>query len=344
MKITKSRKTIVLFLREHKERLKEYLRAGFCDLPGVELVFPPDTKEETLLEYAPEADIIVGWRPTPELLAAAEKLRLFIMPGAGVQHLIEPFTELNCEREVTLVNGHGNAYFTAQCAVSLLLSLMTQVIPHHNAMAAGEWNRHFGEPETIPLLRRKVGLLGYGAVNRKVHRFLSGFDVEFAILRRDWGRETNALPTPVAEYSPEWLSEFLSAVDILIIAVPMTPQTEGVIGGDELALLGESGLLVNIARGKVVDEENLYLALRDGVIAGAALDVWYEYHPEADDAGRKYPYTHPFHELDNVVMSPHRAASPFSDLERWDEVIENIRRFADGGTDFLNIVDLERGY
>ncbi len=338
------RKTTVLFIREHEERLKDYLQAGVDDVSGVELIFPDNTGEEALLDYAPAADIMVGWRPTPELLAAAQKLRLFIMPGAGVQHLIEPFTELNREHEVVLVNGHGNSYFTAQCAVALLLTLMTRVIPHHNMMAGGDWERHFAEPETIPMRYRKVGLLGYGAVNRKVHRFLSGFDVEFAVLRRDWARQTETLPTPVSEFGPERLPEFLNAVDILIIAVPMTPETESMIGGDELALLGERGLLVNIARGKVVNEENLYIALRDGVIAGAALDVWYEYHPEAEDAGRKYPYTFPFHELDNVVMSPHRAASPFSDLERWDDVIENIRRFADGRSDFLNIVDLERGY
>ncbi|MCP4228930.1 MAG: hypothetical protein GY771_02120 [bacterium] len=336
--------TTVLFIREHEERLREYLRNGFSDLPGVELVFPPGTEEAILLEYVPAADVMVGWRPTPELLAAAEKLSLFIMPGAGVQHLIEPFREVNREREVVLVNGHGNSYFTAQCAVSLLLALMNRIIPHHNMMAAGDWEGHYGEPESIPMRYRKVGLLGYGAVNRKVHRFLSGFDVEFAVLRRDWARQTGTLPTPVAGYGPEQLPGFLSAVDILIIAVPITPETEGLIGGDELALLGDRGLLINIARGKVVDEESLYVALRDRVIAGAGLDVWYEYHPEADDEGRKYPYSHPFHELGNVVMSPHRAASPFSDLERWDDVIENIRRFADGRTDFLSIVDLSWGY
>ncbi len=342
--MNRQRETTVLFIREHEERLKDYLRAGLDDIPGVEIIFPENEEEETLLEHAPEADVIVGWRPTPDLLAAAEKLRLFIMPGAGVQHLIEPFRELNREREVVLVNGHGNSYFTAQCTVALLLSLMTRIIPHHNAMAAGEWNRHFGDPETIPLLRRKVGLLGYGAVNRKVHRFLAGFDVEFAVLRRDWARQTEELPTAVTEYKPEQLPEFLEAIDILIIAVPLTAETEGFIGSEELALLGSEGLLVNVSRGKVVDEESLYIALRDGVIAGAALDVWYEYSPEEDENGKKYPTNFPFHELGNVVMSPHRAASPFSDLERWDEVTENIRRFAADRADFLNIVDLERGY
>ena len=79
-------------------------------------------------------------------------------------------------------------------------------------------------------------------------------------------------------------------------------------------------------------------------IAGAAIDVWYDYRPEQDETGRKYPYDHPFHELDNVVLSPHRGASPMDDLHRWNEVIENISRYSRGRTDFLNQVDLERGY
>ena len=79
-------------------------------------------------------------------------------------------------------------------------------------------------------------------------------------------------------------------------------------------------------------------------IAGAAIDVWYEYKPEPDVDNRKFPFHKGFHELDNIVLSPHRGASPMDDLERWNEVIENITRFCQGRTDFLNIVDLERGY
>ncbi|MHA2141954.1 MAG: NAD(P)-dependent oxidoreductase, partial [Candidatus Thorarchaeota archaeon] len=99
-----------------------------------------------------------------------------------------------------------------------------------------------------------------------------------------------------------------------------------------------------MARGVVIDEEGMFRALKEKVIAAAAIDVWYDYKPEPDDAGKKYPFNYPFNELDNIVLSPHRGASPLDNLERWQEVVENIRRFASGRTDFLNIVDLERGY
>jgi phosphoglycerate dehydrogenase-like enzyme len=337
------RETNILFLREVNDRLREYLISGLNDLP-VNLIFPEDTSEEKLLKLAPEANIMVGWRPTKALLDAAENLSLFINPGAGVQHLISLFREVNETRQITLVNGHGNSYFTAQHAVAILLALTNKVIPHHNWMTDGKWRMGDAEAASIPLRERKIGLLGYGAVNQKVHQFLSGFDVEFFILRRDWSKQQEQLPTPAKRYEFHELHIFLKAIDVLIIAVPMTNLTKDLIGMPELKLLGESGLLVNVARGSVVNEENLYNALKNDLIAGAAIDVWYNYRPEEDETGRKFPSKYPFYELENVVLSPHRAASPFSDLHRWNEVIENIKRFATGERSFLNVISLEDEY
>ncbi len=319
-------------------------------LANVNLIFPESLEQDALKKLAPEMDIIVGWRPTPELLSAATRLKLFINPGAGIKHLIEMFTELSQDRQVTLVNGHGNSYFTAQHTVALLLALVNKVVPHHNWMVDGEWRKGDADGASIPLRNRTIGLLGYGHVNRKVHKFLSGFDVEFAVCRNSWdeGEDGEGLlrcaRNDVGRYTPESLDAFLTEIDTLIIAVPQTPETDDMIAMDQLKLLGENGLIVNVARGSVIDEESLYTALRDGVVAGAALDVWYDYSPDADKEGKRYPCTQKFHTLDNVVLSPHRAASPFSDLRRWEEVVENITRFSQGRDDFLNVVQLDREY
>ena len=336
--------TKVLFIWQPGEQLKDYFTKGLNHHPVIDLIFPENVDETSLLKYASQADIIIGWRPTSPLLEKAERVKLFINPGAGVQHQIDVFRELSKSRPVTLVNGHGNSYFTAQHAVAMLLTLMNKVIPHHNWMRKGQWRKGDKDAISIPLRNRTIGLLGYGAVNRKVHRFLSGFDVRFAVLRRDWSKQTESLPTETIRFEPDNLDEFLKLIDILIITLPQTGETIGMIGGNELRLLGSDGLLVNVGRGVVVDEESLYNTLRERIIAGAAIDVWYNYRPKPDTKDRKYPFNYPFHELDNIVLSPHRAASPFNDLRRWDEVIENIARFADGRTDFINVVDLERGY
>ena len=337
------RETNVLFIWNVREDLRYYLHAGLSGLGSVNLFFPEDTTEESFLRLAPDMNIIVGWRPSRHLLDAAQRLKLFINPGVGVQHLIETFREINQTRNVTLVNGHGNTYFTAQHAVAMLLALTNKIIPHHNWMVEGKWRKGDSDAKSIPLRDLNIGLLGYGAVNQKVHRFLSGFDLKFKILKRSWS-DKQQLPTESSRYGSGDLDGFLKDTDILIIAVPQTDETIGLIGKDELELLGSQGLLVNISRGPVIDEEALYHALSHGVIAGAAIDVWYNYQPEPDVDGRKFPTRFPFHELDNIVLSPHRGASPMDDLKRWDEVIENIRRFAEGRDDFINAVHLDIGY
>ncbi|TFG28725.1 hypothetical protein EU528_10855 [Candidatus Thorarchaeota archaeon] len=333
----------VLFIWEVRKELQDYLRNGTSDLENLNLIFLDDTSEENLLKHAPDAQIVIGWKPTRDFLDTATNLRLFINPGVGVQHHIDTFRELTQTRDITLINGHGNTYFTAQHAVALLLAVTNKIIPHHNWMVEGQWRRGDSHAKSTPMRDRKIGLLGYGAVNKKVHKFLSGFDVEFLVLKRTWNGEEE-FPTPVKQFLPKDLHTFLKETDMLIIAVPQTADTIGMIGEKELELLGPEGFLINIARGIVVDEEALYNALKQKVIAGAGIDVWYEYQPTPDVINRKFPTRFPFYELDNIVLSPHRGASPMDDLKRWDEVIENITRFAAGRKDFINVVELDRAY
>ncbi len=334
----------VLFIWKVQDELKKYITQGLKDIK-VDLIFPEEAQEEIYLKHASVADIIVGWRPSKELLAKAKKLRLFINPGAGVQHLLELFDNIKKKRDVVLVNGHGNSYFTAQHIVGILLALMNKIIPHHSWMVEGKWRLGDTEAKSIPLRDKRIGLLGYGNVNKKVHRFLSSFDVSFSILRKHWNKDRSyAFPTSCQKYEFVQLHEFLKEIDILIVAIPLTSDTEGLIGNNELRLLRKNGLLVSAGRGAVIDEESLYEALKNNVIAGAAIDVWYDYKPEPDDKGRQFPTQFPFYELNNVVLSPHRAASPFDDLRRWDEVIENITRFVRGEKKFLNEVNVEEGY
>ncbi|UCH31297.1 MAG: hypothetical protein JSV05_07315 [Candidatus Bathyarchaeota archaeon] len=336
--------TTVLFTWNVEERLRDFLDNRIGTLPSIEVIFPADTSPQAIVKLAPSADIIVGWRPTEELLLAAKKLQLFINPGAGVQHLIEPFKRLGRSREVQLANCHGNSYFVAQHAVALLLALMNKIIPHHNWMVAGKWRKGDKDAKSIPIKERKIGLLGYGAINTKAHKFLASFDPEFSILRKDWGKHDVHLPAPAKKFSFSELHLFLDEIDTLIVAMPLTSLTHDLIRTRELDLLGSRGLVVNVARGQIINEEALFIALKKKIIAGAAIDVWYDYHPTPDSHGRRYPFSLPFQQLENVVLSPHRAASPFDDLQRWSEIIENIERFSKGDKELINIIDLEKEY
>jgi phosphoglycerate dehydrogenase-like enzyme len=334
----------VLFLWKVPVPLQKRLKQRLSRFSNLQLVFPEEANESEYLKYAHSAHIMVGWRPSTVLLETAAQLKLFIFPGAGVQHLVPWFQETGQHRGIILVNGHANSIFVAQHVVAMLLALLNNIIPHHNWMAAGKWRKGDADAKNMPMKGRVVGLLGYGAINQKVHKLLSGFDVTFAILRRSGENKNSIQPTPAQTFTPPQLSEFLDEVDTLIVAVPLTSETEGLLGNKELSRLGENGVVVNVARGGIIDQTALYQVLKKRQIAGAAIDVWYTYQPEPDKEGRKYPFENPFHTLDNILLSPHHAASPFDDLDRWDEVVENITRFVKGRDDFINVVDVERGY
>ena len=334
----------ICFISNIPENAKEYIIKKLKSFDNIVLDFREERIEENFSKIIPKADILIGWRPSKSLLLKATNLKLFINPGAGIHHLIDIFREINKERKVYLINGHGNSYFVAQHTIALLLSLMNKIIPHHEWMREGKLRTGDDDAVSIPLRYKKVGLLGYGAINQKVHRFLSGFDIEFCILRKDWTKQKDSFSTKVKRYEFSQLHQFLKNIDILIIAVPVTSLTKKMIGKYELDLLGSKGLIVNVSRGEIIDEESLFIALKDKIIQGAAIDVWYTYTPEENEEGKKFPFNFPFQTLDNIVLSPHRGYSPFNDLLRWDEVIENITRMSQGRQDFLNNVDLDEEY
>ena len=271
-----------MFTWDVNERLKSYIAENLSQFPGVNLIFPSPLSEEELLGLAPTADILIGWRVKDEIKLAATKMKLFINPGTGIKHHIDFFKKLNQSRKVILINGHGNSYFTAQHAVAMLLTLLNKIIPHHTWMMEGQWRRGDKEAISIPLRDKKVGLLGYGAINSKVHEFLAGFDVQFCILKRT--EDTTPANSPdVMIFSKDNLHEFLKSIDILIIAVPETSETKDLIDQNELKLLSPNGIIVNVSRGSVVNEKSLFDALNGNKLLGAAIDVWYEYSPEENE-------------------------------------------------------------
>ena len=332
----------ILFLRNTEEILQEYLREKL-KAEAINLIFP--TVEESKTKTHPllhKADVLVGWMVNEAMLEEAKNLKLILNPGVGVEQYA-PIRDLLLARNILLANSHGNAYFTAQHTVALLLSACNLVVRHHRFMEAGNWRTGDKEGKSLPLRYRKVGLLGYGAVNKMVHKMLLGFEPEISILKRNWTKKEKENLIDTDCYNSAQLSDFLKQIDTLIIAIPGTPQTENLITEKELTLLGKEGILVNVGRGKIVNEEDLFNALKTKTIKRAAIDVWYEYKPTEDETGKKHPYHSPFHELDNTVLSPHRAASPFNDLARWQPTIENLKRFI-RGKKLKDVVDLEEGY
>ena len=147
----------------------------------------------------------------------------------------------------------------------------------------------------------------------------------------------------VPQVGPAGLKDALAAADVVVCTLPLTPGTEGLIGAEELAAMKPTAILVNVGRGGVIAEEPLYRALAEGRLFGAGLDVWYVYPGSDEERRSTLPSRFPFHELDNVVMTPHSA----NDVRGWREaavrdVFATLAAIARG--EERNLVDPAQGY
>jgi phosphoglycerate dehydrogenase-like enzyme len=169
--------------------------------------------------------------------------------------------------------------------------------------------------------------------------------MEVTAVQRQPQRPASTLPsTELVIVPPTALSDLLPETQALLICLPHTPQTAGLIGARELSLLPPSAIVVNVGRGAVVDEAALYSALSTSNLFAAGLDVWYTYPETEDSRTRTAPSSLPFHELDNVVMSPHRAGATDETDRLRAQHLAKLLNAAAGGGPMPNRVDLELGY
>jgi phosphoglycerate dehydrogenase-like enzyme len=320
-------KLSVHVLRPRDNRAVQYLRAGLA--PGIHLSHGPE------LPKPAGYHILVAGRPQREHLTASPNLKALIIPWAGLpestRQLILDFPHIRVH------NLHHNARPVAELTIALLLAAAKFVVPLDRSLRAGDWTPRY-QPSPSILLRGKTALiLGHGAVGREVAQLCRGLGMNVMAITRHPSGEPFLAP-------PEALHQLLPRADVLLVCLPHTSETTGLIGTRELALLPQNAILVNIGRGPIVDEAALYTALRDGTLYAAGLDVWYNY--PADEDARSYtpPSAYPFHELPNVVMSPHRAgASTETERLRATHLAELLNAAAHGEP-MPNRVDLRAGY
>ncbi len=247
------------------------------------------------------AQVLVAGRPTRNDILACPNLNTLIIPFAG----LPPETgELMQEYPyVAIHNLHHNAPMTAEMAVTLLLAAAKHLIPVESSFRQSDWRpRYEPEYQDVVVLEGKTALiLGYGAIGQRVGRICRGLGMYVLGIRR------TEYEASLEVYPLESLHSLLLRADVLFVCLPGTPATTGLIGQTELRMLPQGAIVVNVGRGAVIDEAALYEALREGRLHSAGLDVWYQY--PADEASRAHtpPSSYPFHELKNVVMSPHRA-------------------------------------
>lgn len=319
--------------RETRARFERDVEAG------VQVEYAGDLRRTDVVDLCKGADVVVGADHLRAILSATPSIRLVQVPWTGVDHLCDVVRTFE---GVRLANSHANAYATAQFAIGLALALMNRLREGHEIVKEGRWNDRWIPPAPVNMSHTTVGVLGAGRIGTEVARLIRPFAPRVIGLSRS-GASRGDGPFDAVMVRDD-LHRLLSEAGVLFVTLPLTADTRDLIRRHELDLLGPDGYLVSVGRGETLCESDLFEALQDKRIAGAAIEVWYDYEPAADRDGRKFPYNRPFHELDNVLLSPHRAGWTRPSPDFWEDIIENLNRMAGGRSDLLNEVDLQRGY
>jgi len=264
---------------------------------------------------------------TAEILARADRLKVIGRAGVGVDNVD---VEAATRRGIVVANAPDSTVVSAaEHAVGLLVALARHIPQAHASLKQGRWER--AAYAGIELEGKTLGVLGFGRIGQQVARRAVGLGMRVVahdpFVTRDRYRELGV-------ESAESADDVLAAADFLTLHLPLSDETRGALGAEAFAKMRPGTRLVNAARGELVDEDALVEALRSGHLGGAALDVF-----------STEPYTGPLLEFDNVVVTPHLAASTEEAQDRAGVIVaEQVAAALEGGlvTNAVNIPSIGR--
>lgn len=281
-----------------------------------------------LVDCIEEAEVVLGGISIEEFKKAGN-LKWIQATGAGVDGLLYP--EI-VESDVIITNASGvHTIPIAEHTFALILSITRGLIKSFEGKAKKRWVHD--EVFIDELYGKTIGLIGYGHIGQGIARIAKCFGMKVIALKRDLNKSIEVIPDELL--GRDSLDKLLSESDIIVLTVPLTEETYHMIGERELRMMKPTSILINVARGKVIDEKALINALKGRWILGAGLDV-FETEPLPPDSE--------LWELDNVVITPHIAGLNPSYTDRLlDIFLRNLRSYPDV-TRMVNVVDKRLGY
>jgi len=318
----------LLVLADSDDPQMDWLRRSFAE---VQIVV--GNTAGAFEKTAENASVLLNWSGSLELFrnvfGMCRNLRWVHSRSAGLDKAL--FPEL-IGSSVPLTNGRG--VFSAslgEFVVGAILYFAKDFRRMIRNQTAGVW-----EPfDIVPVSGQTVGIIGYGDIGRATADRVRSLGMRVLALRRRACHVTAADPLVEGVYGPEQRREMLSRCDYIVVATPLTLETQGMIGAPEFAAMKPTAVVVNVGRGPVIDENALIEALSSGRIKGAALDV-FDQEP--------LPPGHPFYKLENVLLSPHCADHSPDWLENAMRFfLEQFRRYQ-RDEPLLNVVDKKSGY
>jgi phosphoglycerate dehydrogenase-like enzyme len=296
-------------------------------VPEMRVVVTSERAEITPL--LDEIEIVAGYFP-PDLVARAPRLRWYQQWGAGADWLLRHPEA--AELGFVLTNASGvHAIPISEQIIGTVLMFARGLHSAVRAQGRREWWRP-QRAELFELAAKTMLLVGVGAIGARTAMLARALGMRVEAIRRDPSRQ---LPEVDAIYGPDQLRERLAQADVVVLTVPLSRATRGLIGAAELRAMKPTAYLVNIGRGGTVDEPELVRALAERRIAGAALDVFAE---------EPLPPDSPLWAMENVIITAHYAGMTPRYAERAMAIfLDNIQRFRDGAP-LRNLVDKDAGY
>jgi phosphoglycerate dehydrogenase-like enzyme len=251
---------------------------------------------------------------------------------AGVDRLSTHAPEIKA-RSLIITNSAGvHAIPISEHVMAMILSLSRDIQRSIRRQIRHQWINRDHWDHITEVNGTRMGIIGAGRIGQMVAKTAKALNMEVIGTRR-----CPKDPVPFVDkiYGPDGLKDLLSSSDWVVVAVPLTSETEGMIGESEFKAMKKSAFIINIARGKIIQEKALIQALQKGWIAGAGLDV-FEKEPLPEDS--------PLWDMENVVITPHHAGvSPRHMSRRFGIFIENLKRYQAGDI-LINTVDINLGY
>jgi len=306
--------------------------AGFAELvgPEAEVAILPDVLDEADGETYAQAQAVIGVKFDASLPVPAG-LKLFHVPGAGYDAVkldLLPATASIC-------NCFGHEQAIAEYVMSALLARSIPLADADQRLRRGDWAYWAGAPDRVhgEIAGKTIGLLGFGHIGKAIARRAKAFEMQVHVANRS--------AVPVSDlvdraFTLDRLAEFWGSADYIVVSVPMTAETTGIVDAAALAAMRPDAVVINVGRGPTIDETALFDALKAGAIGGAIIDTWYQY--PGPQQSQTLPSKLAFHELSNVLMTPHMSGWTSGTIRRRQQTMaDNIKRcFA--GSSLQNVV------
>ncbi len=269
-----------------------------------------------LVERIRDADVVVNIRSSvifsDQVLQQCPKLKLISVYGVGYDNVD---TQAASRLGIAVTNTPGySAIAVSEMTVGLMLAVAKNLARNDRDVRQDRWARGYG----MQLAGKTLGVIGVGDIGRRVVQLGKALGMRVVA----WTR--NATPERARELGADFVSleDLLKQSDVVTLHLRLTPETKGFLGRRELELMKPSAILINTARGAIVDEDALIDMLKKGRLAGAGIDVF---------GTEPLPPGHPFKQLDNVVLSPHVAAmAPETTLKGLEMAVDNVENFLQG--------------